>query len=169
MDDNVNRVPRSLPVIHINNVVMYPYLMIPLIISDDSLKKVVDYALANDKLLGFFLSKGVKENGDIDLFDYGTAVSIVRMLRNQDGSVSLLLQGVSRIKIDKVNQHHPFMMVEIEEIPENTDDNPQLRAIRKITTELLEKVISESSEFNKELIFGLKSIKQHSMVADIIS
>lgn len=169
MDDISNRVPRILPVIHINNVVMYPYLMIPLIIADESLKKVIDYAMANDKLLGFFLSKGVKADGDVDIYDFGTAVSIVRMLRNQDGSVSLLLQGVSRIRIDKVNQHHPFMMVEIEEISEPNEDSPHLRAIRKITTELLEKIISESSEFNKELIFGLKSIKQHSRVADIIA
>jgi ATP-dependent Lon protease len=169
MEEQNNRVPRVLPVIHINNVVMYPYLMIPLIIADESLKKVIEYSLSNDKLLGFFLSKDVKKDGEVDIHEYGTAVSIVRMLRNQDGSVSLLLQGVSRIKIEKITQHHPYMMVEIEEIPEISDDTPHLRAVRKITTELLEKVISESSEFNKELIFGLKSIKQHSRVADIVS
>ena len=169
MDDIIQRIPRSLPVIHVNNVVMYPYLMVPLIVSEEPLKKVIEHSLANDKLLGFFLSKGVKENGDLDIYVNGTAVSIVRLLRNQDGSISLLLQGVARIKIDKISQHHPFMMAEIEEIEENTEDTPKLRATRKITTELLEQVIYESIDFNKELIFGLKSIKQHSRVADIIA
>jgi len=169
MDDSITHVPRSLPVIHVNNVVMYPYLMIPLIISEDSLKKVIEYSLTNDKLLGFFLTKEVKDDDDVELSDLGTAVSIVRMLRNTDGSISLLLQGVSRIKIEKITQHHPFMMAEIEEIVENDEDTEQLRAIRKITTELLENVISESMDFNKELIFGLTNIKQHSRVADIIA
>ena len=169
MDDIINRIPRSLPIIHINNVVMYPYLMIPLIVSEEPLKKVIEHSLGNDKLLGFFLSKGVKENGEVDIYTYGTAVSIVRMLRNQDGSISLLLQGVSRIKIDNIVQHHPFMMAEIKEIEENVEDTPKLRAIRKVTTELLEQVIYESIDFNKELVFGLKNIKQHSRVADIIA
>ena len=169
MENNITRIPRTLPVIHINNVVMFPYLMLPLIVSEEAHKKVVEHSLSNDKLMGFFLSKGVKENGDLDIYMYGTAVSIVRMLRNQDGSISLLLQGVSRIKIDKICHHHPFMMAEIEEIEEINEDSPILRATRKITTELLEKIVSESFDFNKELIFGLSSIKQHGRVADIIA
>ena len=53
-----SQIPRSLPVIHLNNVVMFPYLMLPLVIADENMIKVVDYALANDKVMGFFLQKG---------------------------------------------------------------------------------------------------------------
>jgi len=169
MEDQTNRIPRTLPVIHINNVVMYPHLMIPLIVSEENLKQVVEYAIANDKLLAFFLSKSVLDNGDVELYDYGTVVSIVRMLRNSDASISLLLQGVARIKRERIVQHHPYMLVEIEEVTEPSDDSDKLRALRKITTELVEKVISESVDFNKEIIFGLKSMKQHGQVADIIA
>lgn len=167
--DEQPRVPRTLAVIHINNIVMFPYLMIPLVVSDESLKQVIDYALANDKLLGFFLSKGVDGDGNADIYQYGTAVSILRMLRNQDGSISLLLQGVSRIRVEKVRQRQPFMMVEVEVVSENIDDTPRINALKKITIELLEKIISESADLNRELIFGLRSIKQASRVADIIA
>ncbi len=169
MAEQSNLVPRSLPVMHINNVVMFPFLMIPLVVSDESLKKVIDFALANDKLLGFFLSKNVDQEGNAKIYEYGTAVTILRMLRNQDGSVSLLLQGVSRIKVENTVQQHPFMMVEVQTIPENLEDSPKLNAHRKITLELLEKIISESSELNKDLIIGLRTIKQHSRVIDIIA
>lgn len=169
MANQSNLVPRTLPVMHINNVVMFPFLMIPLVVSDEALKKVIDYALSNDKLLGFFLSKGTDPEGNIQIHEYGTAVTILRMLRNQDGSVSLLLQGVSRIKVENVVQQHPFLMVEVNNIPENLEDNPKLNAHRKITLELLEKIISESSDLNKDLIIGLRSIKQHSRVIDIIA
>jgi len=169
MEDQTNRIPRTLPVIHINNVVMYPQLMIPLIVSEDNLKQVVECAISNDKLLAFFLSKNVLDNGEVELYDYGTVVSLVRMLRNSDGSISLLLQGVARIKRERVVQHHPYMLVEIEEVIEPKDDSDKLRALRQITTELVEKVISESVDFNKEIIFGLKSMKQHGQVADIIA
>jgi len=144
--------------------------MVPILISEDSHKKVIEYALENDKLLGFFLTKNNNNwEEEPELFQMGTAVSIVRMIRNQDGTISLLLQGISRILVEKVSQHNPFMIVEIQEIKENNDNNAKLKAIRKITTELLEKVMTESVDFNKELIFGLKNIKQHSRIADLIA
>jgi ATP-dependent Lon protease len=143
--------------------------MIPIIITDDYMKSVVEHSLANDKLLAFFLRKENTPNGEIEFYKYGTAVSIVRMLRNNDCSISLLLQGVSRIRIEKVIQHQPIIMATIETVNERETDSDQLRATRKIATELLEKIITESLDFNKELIFGLKSIKQHSRVADIIA
>lgn len=167
---NNSRIPRSLPVIHINSTVMFPYLMMPLVISDDSLKKVIDYALSNDKLLGFFLTREVEDKQDeAEIYEYGTAVSILRMLRNQDGSISLLLQGVSRIRIDRIVQKEPFMKVEVETIPESSEESPKIVALRNVATELVEKIISESSDLNKEIILGLKNIKQAGRVADIIA
>jgi len=165
-----NRIPRSLPVIHLNNTVMFPYLMMPLVVSEESLKKVIDYALSNDKLLGFFLTREIEGKKDeVEIHEYGTAVSILRMLRNQDGSISLLLQGVSRIRIDRIIQKDPFMMVEVETIPENIDTSPKINALRNVATELVEKIVSESTDLNKEIILGLKNIKQAGRVADIIA
>jgi len=163
-----DQIPRALPVLHINNIVMFPYLMLPLVISDDTMIKVIDYALVKDKLLGFFLEKN-SNNNEVELFEYGTVVSILRLLRNQDGSVSLLLQGVSRIKIDKILQHNPFMMIEALPIPENLADSASITANRKVTIEMLEDYISESEDMNKDLILGLKSIRQHGRVCDIIA
>ncbi len=170
MNNKSSRIPRTLPVIHLSNTVMFPYLMIPLVISDESLKKVIDYALSNDKLIGFFLTKeGDNTDKESDIVEFGTAVSILRMLRNSDGSISLLLQGVSRIKVDKIIQKDPFFMVEIETITEKDKDTPNVTALRNIAVELLEKIITESYDLNKEIIYGIKNIKQHGRVADIIA
>jgi ATP-dependent Lon protease len=170
MADMSKRIPRSLPVIHLNNTVMFPYLMIPLVISDDSLKKVIDYALSNDKLLGFFLSaEAGEQQNEVNIHTVGTAVSILRMLRNQDGTISLLLQGVTRIKVDRITQREPFIMVEVEAVPEVTGETPKVAALRNIAIELLEKTIIESSDLSKDIVYGLKNIKQSGRVADIIA
>lgn len=57
MEDHNNRIPRTLPVLHINNVVMFPYLLMPLVVSDDESKLVIDHALSQDKTMAFFLKK----------------------------------------------------------------------------------------------------------------
>ena len=169
MEDTINRIPRTLPVLHMNSVVMFPYLLMPLVISDEESKLVIDYALSNDKLMAFFLDKEKDDSSDTELVKIGTAVTILRMMRNQDGSISLLLQGSSRIKQQKIVQKDPFIMVDVETISEQNTDDTEIQAYRNIALELLEKISQESSLLNKEMISGLSNIKQAGRVADIIA
>jgi len=169
MDEQNSRIPRTLPVLHMNSVVMFPFLLMPLVISDDESKLVVDNALSNDKSMAFFLEREKSFTADIGLHEMGTAVTILRMLRNQDGSISLLLQGTSRIRLQRVLQRDPIILVDVETFPEAMDDNPEIQAFRKIAIELLEKIAAESSTLNRDLISGLNNIRQAGRVADIIA
>ena len=169
MEDTNNRIPRTLPVLHLSSVVMFPYLLMPLVVTDEESKLVVDYALSNDKLMAFFLDVEKGDSGDTELASIGTAVTILRMLRNQDGSISLLLQGTSRIKLQKKVQKDPFIMVDVESIPEQNAEDTEIQAYRTIAIELLEKISQESTLLNREMISGLNNIKQAGRVADIIA
>ncbi len=169
MQEQSNRVPRTLPVLHINNVVMFPYLLMPLVVTDEESKLVIDHALSQDKTMAFFLDQEKKDQNDIGLHDIGTSVTILRMLRNQDGSISLLLQGTSRIRMQKTVQRDPFVMVDVETIPEPHVEDTEIHALRSIAIELMEKIASESTILSNEMISGLNNIKQAGRVADIIA
>jgi len=169
VDETTSRIPRTLPVLHMSNVVMFPYLLMPLVVSDEESKLVVDYALSNDKLMAFFLDQEVGESEETTLAPIGTAVTILRMLRNQDGSISLLLQGSSRISKQKVVQKSPFLMVDVEQVVEELAEDTEIQAYRTVALELLEKISQESSLLNREMINGLSNIKQAGRVADIIA
>ncbi|HOD17654.1 MAG TPA: endopeptidase La [Candidatus Cloacimonadota bacterium] len=169
MDDQTNRIPRTLPVLHLPNVVMFPYLLMPLVVSEEEGKLVIDNALSGDKSVAFFLEKEKSNSGDLGLYEIGAAVTILRMLRNQDGTISLLLQGTSRIRLQKVVQREPFILVDVESIPEKQDDSPEIQALKKISIELLEKISQESNVLNRDMIAGLNNIKQPGRVADIIA
>ena len=163
------KIPRTLPVLHMSNVVMFPYLLMPLVVSDEESKLVIDYALANDKLMAFFLDQEKDDTGVTELAHFGTAVTILRMLRNQDGSISMLLQGSTRIKLQKIVQKNPFIMVDIEAIPEQFEEDTEIQAYKTVALELLEKITQESNIINREMITGLSNIKQAGRVADIIA
>jgi ATP-dependent Lon protease len=152
-----------------SNVVMFPYLLMPLVVSDEESKLVIDYALANDKLMAFFLDQEKDDTGITELANFGTAVTILRMLRNQDGSISMLLQGSTRIKLQKIVQKNPFIMVDVEAIPEQFEEDTEIQAYRTVALELLEKIAQESNILNREMITGLSNIKQAGRVADIIA
>ena len=169
MEDLTNRIPRTLPVLHMNNVVMFPYLLMPLVVSDEESKLVIDHALAQDKTMAFFLDREKDKEGDLGLYEVGTSVTILRMLRNQDGTISLLLQGTSRIRMQKVIQQEPFIMLDVESITEPTGEDTEIHAYRTVAVELMEKIAQESTLLNNEMIAGLNNIKQAGRVADIIA
>ncbi len=139
------KIPRTLPVLHMSNVVMFPYLLMPLVVSDEESKLVIDYALANDKLMAFFLDQEKDDTGITELANFGTAVTILRMLRNQDGSISMLLQGSTRIKLQKIVQKNPFIMVDIEAIPEQFEEDTEIQAYKTVALELLEKITGKAT------------------------
>jgi len=169
MEEQYNRVPRTLPVLHMSNVVMFPYLLMPLVVSDEESRQVIDYALSQDKTMAFFLDKDKSSPNDLGLHEIGCAVTILRMLRNHDGSISLLLQGTSRIRLQRAVQREPFIIVDVERIPEPADDDTEVRAYKSIAIELLEKIATENNLISPEIIPGLNNIKQAGRVADIIA
>ncbi|HOH78437.1 MAG TPA: endopeptidase La [Candidatus Cloacimonadota bacterium] len=166
MEDHNSRIPRTLPVLHMGNVVMFPFLLMPLVVADDEGKLVIDHALSNDKSMAFFLDQ---EGEDAGLHEIGTAVTILRMLRNQDGTISLLLQGTSRIRLQKVTQREPFIMADVESVTELNIEDTEVHAYRTVALELLEKISQEGNLLNREMISGLGNIKQAGRVADIIA
>ena len=169
MEEQNSRIPRTLPVLHINNVVMFPHLLMPLVVTDEESRLVIDHALAHDKTMAFFLDREKKGPSDIGLNEIGTAVSILRMLRNQDGSISLLLQGTSRVRLQRTVQREPFVMVDVETVHEQIEEDTEIHAYRTIAIELMEKIASESTILNNEMIAGLSNVKQSGRVADIIA
>ena len=164
MEDQNSRIPRTLPVLHHGNVVMFPFLLMPLVVSDEESKLVVDHALSNDKTMAFFLDKD-----DDNKHEIGTAVTILRMLRNQDGTISLLLQGTSRIRLQKIVQRKPFLMADVQSIAEPVEEDTEIHAYRAVALELLEKMAQESNMLNLEMINGLSNVRQAGRVADIIA
>jgi ATP-dependent Lon protease len=100
--------PATLPILPISEAVIFPYMMVPLVLSDENLIKLADECLAGDKILGAFaqrpqpaLSLSEDEDGDLEpdhdeadqIYEVGTAVRIQKMLRFPDGSMRLLGQG----------------------------------------------------------------------------
>ncbi|MBC8385416.1 MAG: endopeptidase La [Candidatus Cloacimonetes bacterium] len=167
MDTKDIKIPNRLPVIKTNNIVLFPFLIIPLVITDEYLKKVVEMAIEQNNLFTLFLQHdGGKPKG---LYQYGTVVNILQMRKNLDNSMSLLLQGLSRTKLVKISEQKPVSYADIEIIPEQKTKTPQIMALKKICLELFENVILESTNLNEGLISGLAHIKQPGRIADIIA
>jgi ATP-dependent Lon protease len=136
-------IPEILPILPIEDAVVFPYDVVPLLVSDKWAVKLVDQVLSGDKMIGTFAMKGPKlDNRDPkNFFNVGTACVIHKMLRIPDGSIRILVQGLRRAKIKKIVQREPFIKAKVDIIEEKVEKDVETEALIRNVIGLFQKVI----------------------------
>src|SRR5438445_13268164 len=98
------QIPAELPVLPLRDIVIYPFMIVPLFVSRDRSIRAVEEALKNDRMILLVSQKDVnkEEPEQEDLFSVGTVAIIMRMLKLPDGRIRILIQGLSRCRVDSV-------------------------------------------------------------------
>jgi len=178
LDAQTASLPATLPILPISEAVIFPYMMVPLVLSDANLIKLADECLAGDKILGAFAQRppAAEEEEDAELgedvdqiYEVGTAVRIQKMLRFPDGSMRLLGQGVARCRIERILQDEPYIRAQISPLTEETaDDSQTLAYMRGVANNFL-KIIDASETLSDELKVVVMNIDDPGRLADLIA
>jgi len=168
-------VPASLPILPVSEAVIFPYMMVPLVLSDENLIRLADDCLAGEKILGAFAQREVpteeeEETPEEDLiYDVGTAVKIQKMLRFPDGSMRLLGQGIARCKIVSIQGKTPYLKAEVEVLPEQKQEDSQTLAYMRGVANNFLKIIDASENLSEELKVVVLNIDDPGRLADLIA
>ncbi|MGH7456708.1 MAG: LON peptidase substrate-binding domain-containing protein, partial [bacterium] len=127
-------IPKRLRVLAFGDGVLFPYMVIPVVINAEHLKKLIEEAVSYDNLVGVFAIKGEAQQEKLpELYDIGTAAMILRMLRMPDGSLQVVLQGLKRVARKEFVQLQPFMMAEVQPLEETLARNMEFEGLLKNT------------------------------------
>ncbi|HPF33842.1 MAG TPA: endopeptidase La [Candidatus Krumholzibacteria bacterium] len=167
-------VPAELPILPISEAVIFPYMMVPLVLSDENLIRLADDCLAGDKILGAFAQREVDEDDeeleDSDqIYHVGTAVKIQKMLRFPDGSMRLLGQGVARIRIEEFLGDEPYIRARVTALPEEVRSDPRTLAYMRGVANNFLKIVDASENLSDELKVVVMNIDDPGRLADLIA
>src|SRR4029077_18230130 len=97
-------VPPELTVLPLRDTVLFPNSFMPLAVARESSVRLIDDAIANGKLIAVFTQRdaSVDEPGREDLYTVGTATHIHKMFKLPDGSLRLIVQGLSRLRLEEI-------------------------------------------------------------------
>jgi len=168
------QVPAVLPVLPISDAVIFPYMMVPLVLSDENLIRLADDCLAGDKMLGAVSQREPGENEDHPdekdlLYRVGTAVKIQKMLRFPDGSMRLLGQGVARVRIGEFVAEQPYLKARVEGLPETKASDPRTLAYMRGVANNFLKIVDASESLSDELKIVVMNIDDPGRLADLIA
>src|SRR5262249_9495383 len=116
------QIPEVLPVLPLEGVVTFPYMIIPLVISRERAIAAVDQALQQNRtiLLGTIRTPDTEDPKPGDLYEIGTVGIVIRMLKMPDQKVRILVQGVARAEVQAWDEAAPYIQAKIrliEEVP----------------------------------------------------
>ena len=169
--EEIKRIQEQLSILPLKGVVVYPYLIMPLMISDQRHAKLIDEALVGGKVIGLFAQKDPdKEKPSFeDIYQVGTAASILKMLRFPDGSVRFLVQGLARVKIKKVLKSEPHLLAKIEVVTKKKDKGVEIEALVRNILDQLKKVINLAPYLPEELQISALNTEDPGKLADLIA
>ncbi len=172
-DDRPTVVPAELPVLPLRDTVLFPNSFMPLAVARESSVRLIDEAIANNKLIGVFAQRdpALDEPIQADLYPIGTATHIHKMFRLPDGSLRLIVQGLSRIRLDEVIAVRPYLRATVTAVSDELRDEDRLEidALLRNIKSNFQKVVSLSPLLSDDLQTLALNIEEPARLADFIA
>src|SRR5215813_12277842 len=131
-DQQQMKIPDLLPVLPMPDVVVFPYMILPLFVNREKGTKAVDQALSENRMILLVAQKDANVDdpkGD-DLHKFGTVSVIMRMLKLPDGRIRILVQGFARAEVEYYDETNPYLVAKVSPRlePTATADSVELEA-----------------------------------------
>lgn len=166
-------IPETLPVLPVRDIVVFPYMIIPLFVGRDISIKAIDTALSSNRMILLLTQKdlSIENPATTDLYSIGTVGMIMRMLKLPDGRVKILVQGLSKARVKKITQSGAFFTAAIEKIEEvkpeslSVEEEAEIRSVK----EQLDKAVSYGKTVLPDIMVVIENLDDPGRLADLVA
>jgi ATP-dependent Lon protease len=165
-------IPEVLPLLPIRDIVIYPYMMLPLFVGRDVSIRAVEESLSRDRLIFLVAQKNSSEESPTpsEIHKVGTIASIMRMLKLADGRVKILVQGLSKGEVDIFTRERPYFEVKIRKVIEPTlQEVPiEVEALMRTAKEKIEQILNLKN-LPPEIVMVTDNISDPGVLGDLVA
>src|SRR3954454_2315196 len=165
------KIPDVLPVLPLKDLVIFPFIIVPLSVSREKSINAVDQALAENRVIMLTAQKDFQNEdpGEEDLYSVGTAAVIMRMLKLPDGRIRILVQGLARARIEHVSQIDPYLQAKIERIEEPSagERSLEIEALVRSVKESLDRAVTLGKGISPEVMVIAANLEDPGRLADL--
>ncbi|HXT68513.1 MAG TPA: endopeptidase La [Vicinamibacterales bacterium] len=166
-------VPGDVPALPLRDTVLFPNSFMPLAVARESSVKLIDEAIAQGKVIGVFTQKDPtsEEPGQDDLYPIGTLTHIHKMFKLPDGSLRLIVQGLTRLELKRVVETKPYLRAEVTEALESLreTDAIEIDALQRNVRQNFQQVVQLSPVLSEDLNALAANINEPARLADFIA
>jgi ATP-dependent Lon protease len=170
-EKNNTNLPERLPVCPVRGSVIYPSMVMPIDAGRAISIRAIEAALSQERVILIVSQrdKEVEEPGADDLYDVGTACNILRMRKNADGSVQMLVQAFARVKVQQYYQATGYLEASVMRLPEVEGKATEVTALFREVKERFENLLREGKYVSPEVAQFVLNLEDPSQLADYIA
>ncbi|MFH1702751.1 MAG: endopeptidase La [Nitrospirota bacterium] len=172
-DNKEIEIPENLPVLPVRDIVVFPYMILPLFVGREMSIKAIEHSLNSNKMVFMVTQKDldVENPTPDDLYSVGTAGVIMRMLKLPDGRVKILIRGLSKARALNYSQTEPFFKANIEKIGEEKAETLTIEeeAMTRTVKEQIDKTVSLGKTLLPDVMGVIEGIEEPGRLADLIA
>ena len=163
---------QTLPMLPLRDVVVYPFMVIPLFVGRDKSIAALEAAMEKDEPVFLLaqLNPSEEDPKANDLHKMGTIANVLQMLKLPDGTVKVLVEGVERAQVVSLNDtDQEFFVANIERVEEFQDDPVDTEAMRRALLSQFEQLSKLNKKIPSEVINTVNGIEDTSRLVDTVA
>ncbi|GBE01477.1 lon protease [bacterium BMS3Abin08] len=166
-------IPDTLPILPVRDIVIFPYMIIPLFVGREMSIQSIDHSLNTDRMVLLLTQKdlSVENPGPEDLHSVGTAGLIMRMLKLPDGRVKILVQGLKKAKVLDVKLKENYYEATIQKIEDQkpSEMTLEVEALMRNVKEQLDKAVSLGKTILPDIMVVVENLDDPGRLADLVA
>src|SRR5687768_9434305 len=162
----------DLPVLPLRDVVVFPHMVIPLFVGRDKSIRALDLAMESDKRILLVAQKSAETDDPVaeDLYEIGTLAQVLQLLKLPDGTIKVLVEGVSRVKVGDVLERDGALSGQADMVEPVIDrEEREVEAIARSLMGLFEQYVKTNRKLPPELMQTLAGIDEPGRLADTVA
>ncbi|MBQ8660809.1 MAG: endopeptidase La, partial [Alphaproteobacteria bacterium] len=159
------------PVLPLRDIVVYPKMIVPLFVGREKSIRALQEVVDGDQNIVLTTQKdaSVEEPKNNDIYKVGTLGTVLQLLRLPDGTVKVLVEGLERVKLDKVYDDGAFMSANITVMPDTPLDEKEIEGAARAVLSQFEEYVKLSKKTPPEVLVAVNQIDDYSKLADTIA
>jgi len=159
-EDNAFAIPDELPILPLRGLVVYPQTSVPLTIGQPRSIRLVDDAVSGNRIIGLVTAKNpeLENPGPQDLYSVGTLAIIHRLFRTPDGTIRILVQGISRFHLGEFTVLEPYLVAKITPAPEIEPESIEVEALARNARDQFDHIAKMIPSIPRELVESITNI-----------
>jgi ATP-dependent Lon protease len=164
-------IPKEMPVLMLRDIVVFPYMVVPLFVGREKSKEAIDHALSSHRMILLLTQKDVEieDPKREDAFEIGTVALVMRMLKLPDGRVRILAQGIVRAKLQTLDEEKEYFSARIKVLhePEDIEKSIKSEALVRNVREGLDKASALGKNIAAEVMILAANVDEPGRLADL--
>lgn len=164
-------IPKEMPVLMLRDIVVFPYMVVPLFVGREKSKEAIDHALSSHRMILLLTQKDmeIEDPKREDAFEIGTVALVMRMLKLPDGRVRILAQGIVRAKLQTLDEEKAYYSARIKVLHESEDieKSIQSEALVRNVREGLDKASAFGKNIAPEVMILAANVDEPGRLADL--